>query len=166
MIQPGRADGGTTPADKIATLADWKPLDFTGAANDIDAALALVGDTTQTDVEPDIVDIGRPQTTTKPVAMYQSVRKHGRTTGHTVGVVMDVSADLWVVYGAQRAWFEDQIAIMGVGNALFSQPGDSGSLIVDAVTLEPVALLFAGGNNLTFANPIDTVLTHFGVVIV
>ena len=55
---------------------------------------------------------------------------------------------------------------MGIGAAPFSRGGDSGSLIVDAVTLEPVALLFAGGDSLTFANPIDLVLQHYGITIV
>ena len=167
ITQPGSADRGVSPADDLATLSDFRPIDFTGTANEIDAAIALIGDSTQKDVEPEIIDIGRPLKTTKPAAKYQSVRKHGRTTGHTVGVVMSVSVDLWVNYGgAGRAWFEDQISIMGVGSAPFSQGGDSGSLIVDAVSLEPVGLLFAGGSQLTLANPIDKVFSHFSVSVV
>ena len=118
-------------------------------------------------VEPAIIDIGLTLSATKPAALYQSVRKHGRTTGHTVGVVTALGVDLWVGYGAHgSAWFEDQIAIIGVGSKDFSRPGDSGSLIVDAVTLNPIALLFAGGNGITFANPIDAVLSRFSVTIV
>jgi hypothetical protein len=83
---------------------------------------------------------------------------------------MDISANIWVGYRVGNsnlsAWFEDQVAVQGVGAAPFSQPGDSGSLIVDAVTLEPVALLFAGGSTLTFANPIDAVLQYYGVTVV
>ena len=47
----------------------------------------------------------------------------------------------------------------------FSAGGDSGSLIVDAVTGQPVALLFAGGLGQTFANPIDPILARFKVEI-
>ena len=109
IIQPGALDGGSAPSDNIAVLSDYEPLDFSGNDNEIDAAIALVGPDTQTDVEPEIIDIGRPQRTTKPVALYQSVRKHGRTTGHTVGVVLTISTDLWVNYGVgQNAWFVDQ----------------------------------------------------------
>lgn len=162
IIQPGSADGGSPLTDRLATLSSFKPIDFSGLANDIDAAMAEVGSSTQTVVNPDIIDIGRPQRIIKPVVLYQSVRKHGRTTGHTVGVVTDLSADIWVGYRMNNhnlnAWFEDQIAVTGIGFAPFSRGGDSGSLIVDAVTLEPVALLFAGGNTLTFANPIAPVL--------
>lgn len=68
-------------------------------------------------------------------------------------------------YGTKRAWFEDQIAVAGVGGP-FSASGDSGALIVDAVQRRPVALLFAGGIGLTFGTLIDPVLTHFGVEIV
>jgi hypothetical protein len=118
-------------------------------------------------VEPPIIDIGKPSRNPKTAVLYQSVRKHGRTTGHTVGVIMDLSANIWVGYRVgninKSAWFEDQIAVQGVGAAPFSQPGDSGSLIVDAVSLDPVALLFAGGALLTFANPIEIVLQYFGV---
>ncbi len=52
----------------------------------------------------------------------------------------------------------------GQGGA-FSQPGDSGSLIVSATGFNPVALLFAGNNSVTVGNPIDEVLAAFGVAI-
>lgn len=167
VIQPGTSDGGSSPADDIAVLSDFKDIDFTGASNDIDAAIAKVGAATQTIIDPAIIDIGLPKTTPKTAMLYQSVRKHGRTTGHKVGVITDLSANIWVGYGpGKTAWFTDQIAVTGIGYTNFSSGGDSGSLIVDAVSLEPVALLFAGGNILTFANPIDLVLSYFGVTIV
>jgi hypothetical protein len=111
-----------------------------------------------TDVIP-VYDIQQPPMLP---AMYQSVRKHGRTTGHTVGVIMDLAADIRVRFGQKLANFEEQLAIQGV-SGLFSQGGDSGSLIVDAMTSRPVALLFAGGGNQTFACPIDRVLSRFDV---
>lgn len=167
IIQQGSADGGTSPTHDLATLSEFQPLDFSGAANEIDAAIALVGENIQTIVEPEIIDIGRPQKTLKSALKYQSVRKHGRTTGHTVGVVMALGVDIWVSYPPHgRVWFEDQISITGVGSAPFSQGGDSGSLIVDAITLEPVGLLFAGGGSMTLANSIDKVLSHFSVNVV
>jgi hypothetical protein len=164
IIQQGSIDGGFSPGENIATLSDFKQLDFTGAANDIDAAIAKLDNVT--DVDKDVIDIGVVKKKTKNAALYQSVRKHGRTTGHTIGVVNDLSVDIWVNYGGNRAWFENQIAIIGVGGKDFSQGGDSGSLIVDAVSLNPVGLLFAGGNGITFANRIDDVLNHFGVSII
>lgn len=167
ILQPGTLDGGLPASDAIATLTDFEPLDFSGAANEMDAAIALVNDDPALIVEPDIIEIGRPAATVKTPTRYQSVRKHGRTTGHTVGVIMALSVDLWVSYGLHgRAWFEDQISILGVGSAPFSQGGDSGSLIVDAVSLEPVALLFAGGTTLTYASPIERVLGRFNATVI
>src|SRR5436190_20285213 len=39
-LQPGAYDHGTAPADQIATLSAFKPIDFSGAPNSIDAAIA------------------------------------------------------------------------------------------------------------------------------
>lgn len=166
IIQAGKIDGGASPNSDIAVLSAFKTIDFSGADNDIDAAIAKIGDSSQTLAEPEIIDIGLPKTQTKLPVKFLSVRKHGRTTGHTIGVIEDISLDIDIRYGSKIASFVDQIAIRGVGSAPFSQGGDSGSLIVDAVTLNPVGLLFAGGNNMTFANPIDPVLDYFGVNII
>lgn len=143
VIQPGSMDGGTAPTDEIATLEPYQSIDFTGNPNEIDAAIALIGPNSQTNVEPEIIGIGKPKPTTKTAQIGQSVRKHGRTTGQTLGVVVDCSANVGIHYGNGNARFENQIVIEGVGSAPFSEGGDSGSLIVHAVSLEPVALLFA-----------------------
>ena len=169
VIQPGRTDGGVSPDDNIATLEPYKEIDFSSDFNNIDAAIARVGDTNQTLVRSEIVDIGTPISTPCPVYLGQIVRKSGRTTGHTIGVVEDISADLSVDYGDQSAWFENQIVVKGVASdsPRFSDSGDSGSLLVDKQTLEPVALLFAGNEfGFTVANPIDLVLDYYGVTVV
>lgn len=157
ILEPGRLDGGTDP---IATLTDFEPIALDEKSNFIDAAIAKIID--NNDVKSAILTIGDVQQPPISPAMYQSVRKHGRTTGHTVGVIMDLAADIRVRFGQELANFEDQLAIQGV-NGLFSQGGDSGSLIVDAMTRRPVGLLFAGGGNQTFACPINRVLSRFDV---
>lgn len=162
ILEPASRDGGAAFAP-IARLTAWHPLQFGGPVNQIDAAIAYLEN--PADVTPDILGIGRVVPPAMPAMLYQSVRKHGRTTSHTVGVVMDLSADVSPWYGSQQAFFEDQIAIHGVGGP-FGLPGDSGALIVDAVGLHPVALLFAGGNGVTFANPIDPVLSTLLVGII
>ena len=160
ILEPGPADGGTLA---IAELSDFEPIKPWGEANAMDAALARLLDAD--DCTADIEVIGSVQNPPMEASLYQSVRKHGRTTQHTVGVILDLSADLWVrVRPQELAWFEDQIAVAGVGGD-FSQPGDSGSLVVDAVTRAPVGLLFAGGEGHTFVNPIDPVLTRFNATI-
>jgi hypothetical protein len=161
ILEPGPADGGTSP---IAELADFEAIKLWGGANEIDAAIARV--LHPGDVLPDIEVIGHVRNPPVPAALYQSVRKHGRTTKHTVGVISDLSADLWVrVLPQQQAWFEGQLSVVGTGGQ-FSQPGDSGSLVVDGVSLAPVGLLFAGGRDQTFLNPIDPVLVRFDATII
>lgn len=160
ILEPGPMDGGDAD-DPIAELTDFEPLDFAGP-NVMDAAIAQMLD--RDDARPEILGIGRVQQPAMPAALYQSVRKRGRTTLHTVGVVMDLAADINVRFGRRTASFEDQLAVTDVGGS-FSSGGDSGSLVVDAVTRRPVALLFAGGLDTTFANPIGLVLDRFGAEI-
>lgn len=162
ILEPAKLDGGDA-FPPIAHLSAWLPLQFGGTLNHIDAAIARL--VAPGDVIPDILNIGRVVHSPMPAALYQSVRKNGRTTRHTIGVVLDLSADIPALYGTHRAYFEDQIAIHGVGGP-FALPGDSGSLIVDSITLRPIALLFAGGNGVTFANPIEPVLSALRIQII
>jgi len=162
ILEPGPADGGVEP---IAQLSDFEPIKLWGGANLIDAAVARLLD--PDDVLPEIAAIGAVQNPPVDAALYQSVRKHGRTTRHTVGVVTDLSADLWVrVLPRQMAWFEDQLGVQGGVAGDFSQPGDSGSLVVDGVSRAAVGLLFAGGQGQTFVNPIEPVLARFDATII
>lgn len=155
ILEPGPMDGGIANPP-IARLTAFQPIDFNGAPNEIDAALAELNNSP--DINSDIA--------TEPMeaALYQSVWKRGRTTLTTVGVVMDLAADVRVRYGNRIAQFNDQIAVTGLDGA-FSAPGDSGSLVVDAVSRRPVGLLFAGGGGITFCNHIPDVLDRFGVSI-
>ena len=161
ILEPGRMDGGD-PQDPIGELSYFAPLK-TGGTVEIDAALARVFDANS--VLPEVMEIGPIDQDGMSPAIYQSVRKHGRTTLHTVGIVTDIDADIRVWYGPlESADFVGQIAVEGFGG-VFSASGDSGSVIVDAVSRRPVGLLFAEGLGITFANRIDRVLDHFGVEI-
>lgn len=141
----------------MAKLDEFEPIDFAGV-NRIDAAVAMVIDSTS--VDPDIIAIGTVNPTPAETALNQRVRKYGSTTGLTSGEVVDIAADIVVRYGSRTAVFEDQIGVEGVDGA-FALEGDSGSLIVDAATPKALALLFAGGDRVSFANPIGTVLARF-----
>jgi hypothetical protein len=78
------------------------------------------------------------------------VKKSGRTTGVTQGVVEGVDGTITVGFGGTRfAEFTDQIIIRGNN---FSAPGDSGSVILSAENDAAVGLLFAGGQGITIAN--------------
>jgi len=160
ILQPGPADGGTRKDDVIARLFGYVPLDFQGL-NRVDAALAEPVD--YSDVLPANPWVGSVEGTA--VARINSrVMKFGRTTGLTIGVVQARNATIKVNMGKSIALFEDQIVVKGA-KGRFSDNGDSGALLLD-MSRHAVGLLFAGSSSgLTFANPIEDVLTCLGVEI-
>jgi hypothetical protein len=167
IIQPGAADGGSDPADRIGTLAAYQTINFSGGDNLMDAAIALVSTATVGVATPPD-GYGAPSSTTAQASIGQAVQKYGRTTGLQLGTVaatnvsVDVCYLLLFEFCLQEARFVGQIS---VSPGTFSAPGDSGSLIVTQGTNQPVALLFAGGDGLTIGTPIDVVLQRFGVTI-
>ncbi len=163
IYQPGPFDGGG-PADQIAQLNDFVNIVFsTGANNLVDAAIATVS---TGDVTGGAVTYGNPRSATIAAAVNMRVMKYGRTTEQTKGRVQGINATVNVGYDSGTARFVNQIIIGGGG---FSSGGDSGSLIVvekGGNARRPVGLLFAGGGGTTIANPIDDVLSAFGVTVV
>jgi hypothetical protein len=178
-LQPGPYDGGIDPGDAIGTLFDFEPIRFDPEACDpvlgpndpdcnlIDAAIAVSSpDLLGTATLPD--GYGAPSGASVEASPGRSVMKYGRTTGLTAGEIAEVHAVIEVCYDPffffclKAARFVEQV---GVGPGTFSQPGDSGSLIVTQGEKRPVALLFAGSAERTFANPIGPVLRRFGVAI-
>jgi hypothetical protein len=168
LLQPGTLDGGRDPEDALGTLAAFEQIRFCRALcpeNRIDAAIAS---TTPADVGNATPDggYGTPRRRTAEARLGMTVQKYGRTTGQTAGRITGIHATIDVGYRGSNARFVDQIV---VSDGTFSNPGDSGSLIVTKGTLlgdrRPVALLFAGSNTNTIANPIDFVLDRFGVTV-
>ena len=170
ILQPGRADGGADPSDAIGTLHDFEPIRFCQPfpmcpENRIDAAIAA---TTVADLDNRTPSngYGSPRSRTVKARLGMAVQKYGRTTGHTHGQISGVNATMNIGFRDRSARFSGQIVITGGG---FSGPGDSGSLIVaeggGSNDRRPVALLFAGSQTSTLANPIDLVLDRFGAEI-
>jgi hypothetical protein len=161
ILQPGVYDGGVNPRDAIGTLSAFKSIDFSGApTNTIDAAIALCSTTTLGNSTP-TGGYGKPSMQTTPAVIGLRVQKYGRTTKLTSGRVSAVNATVTVGY-------ETGVVARFVGQILitpgsFCAAGDSGSLIVTQSGNNPVGLLFAGSSTTTIANPIDAVLTYFGV---
>jgi hypothetical protein len=164
VLQPGQADvncsAGTNA--RLGKLSRFVRIVFSRtASNRVDAAIASVTSTNLRRTTPSD-GYGSPRSVTASVALNQTVRKYGRTTGFTSGKVAGLNATVDVEYsGGRIARFVGQIAIQG---ASFSGPGDSGSLIIDG-NRRPVGLLFAGGGNFTFANPINQVLSALNVTV-
>jgi hypothetical protein len=101
----------------------------------------------------------------KPATLGMRVKKSGRTTDYTEGMVTLLNATVTVGYstsaGKRTARFVGQVLCQPM-----SQGGDSGSLVVDTVDNKAVGLLFAGSPNATIFTPISLVLDTLGVNLV
>jgi hypothetical protein len=102
-----------------------------------------------------------PASTVVTPAVGMAVAKSGRTTGLSCGTVTAINATILVDYPAEcgnpsggSVSFQGQVVVNNLGS-----PGDSGSLIVDAATAQPLALLSAGSGDYTTANPVSDVLS-------
>ena len=163
VLQPGSVDGGSAPDNTIGTLAAYEPINFSGADNHIDAAIA----STTTAMVQNVTFSGyKPTSTLVEAILGLSVKKEGRTTGVTTGQVSEVNVTVNVCYAGspictKLARFVNQFAVSGS----FSAGGDSGSLIVTSPANNPVGLLFAGSSNRTIGNRIQAVLNILGVSI-
>ncbi|MBI3969807.1 MAG: hypothetical protein HY332_00840 [Chloroflexi bacterium] len=165
ILQPGPADGGRAPRDVIARLSQFVAIRFGGPVNTVDCAIAQTSPSLVT-TRSQCPGIGRISAMPAPAALNLLVKKCGRTTQFTAGRATGLNATVWVRYGAQRALFRNQIIFQSLTSAPFSQPGDSGSLIVTRTGNRPVGLLYAGSATHTIANPIRDVLAQLNVSIV
>ncbi|MPZ73956.1 MAG: serine protease [Nitriliruptorales bacterium] len=159
ILQPGRADGGTSPADVIGRLSRFVPIKFlspgSSPTNLVDAAIAevpfhvlnrqiyYIGHVTKMYAAPTVNDI---------------VQKTGRTTNYTTGRVQNINATVDVNYGGGRvARFTRQIITTAM-----SAGGDSGSLVTNLAS-EGVGLLFAGSATVTIVNHLNFVQALLGI---
>lgn len=168
ILQPGAYDKGKTRNQKVGTLLSF--VELKSSANLIDAAIA----TLRQDIAYDgsmLTGLGKlAGRRLSPIEPGAIVMKVGRTSGLTRGRVTAIEVDN-VVVGFDRGElsFDGQIEIEGADNEPFSQPGDSGSLIVDE-DRRACGLLFAGGDvgglngkGLTYANDLATVLEQLKI---
>jgi len=191
ILQPGAIDGGDEPADVLAALERFGEIQFARqpatcplarglvravntlaawggfhhrleawrddplAVNRIDAAVARPQD--EADLLPEVLDIGIVRGT-RPPELGLKVRKSGRSSGLTTGEIIVLDATITVGYGESTARFTGQIVTTAM-----SQPGDSGSVLVEAGGTRAVGLLFAGSDQVTLHNPIEAVLSALAV---
>src|SRR5581483_1344700 len=104
-----------------------------------------------------------PSSTVGTATIGMQVAKSGRTSGLTCSTVAAINLQVSIDYSpscgsnatAFTVVYNNQVDIISTS---FSAAGDSGSLIVDANTARPVALLYGGSSSDTVANPIADVL--------
>jgi hypothetical protein len=160
ILQPGPADI-TGRYDIIGELSRWVSLGH----GRVDAALAEFTEDIASFYPYTYTGIGAIDP--RPIEdRYEAFRvtKRGRTTGVTRGTISAFELDgVQINYGTRTnpRWvtFNDQIEFVGTPETKpFSQPGDSGSLILERDSLRPLALLYAGGPD---ADGIDRTLAHY-----
>ncbi|MBM3235919.1 hypothetical protein FJZ31_06425 [Candidatus Poribacteria bacterium] len=157
ILQPGPYDGGTDPADRIATLSRFIPITFEPPVpraqhrNLVDAAIAE-GQFHDLDREIHWIGHMRGWRRKANVTVGTVVQKTGRTTNYTTGRITAINATIDVGYGGGKvARFIDQIVTTNI-----SAGGDSGSLVSTLDELV-VGLLFAGSSIATIVNQIENV---------
>ncbi|RYE09497.1 MAG: hypothetical protein EOP22_08500 [Hyphomicrobiales bacterium] len=160
VAQPGdvilRAANGATAATPIATLTDFEALNDS-LENRFDAAIAALDDGVEAALR--VPTMGVPVLPAMQPRKYQSVRKQGATTLHTFGVVMDTDADIPI--GLDQEFFFTDMMIVDGTRPDFSRGGDSGALVLDAVSSRPVGLITGGGGDKTFVSPLVRILNRF-----
>ena len=109
IVQPGPADGGSSPGDVVANLTRFVPLTLTGK-NGIDAAAAMVAAGIGVDAQT-LQGLGRlAGVRATPLASGETVWKVGRTTGLTQGTVTATEVDdLTVGYDIGNVVFDNQV---------------------------------------------------------
>ena len=173
ITQPGLIDANcsATGTTTVGNLSQFVNLVTAGA--NVDAALAQIV-TGTVDTTGSILSLGATATGTVAdpgpphagngivASVGESVAKSGRTTGLTCSSVSSISLATSVSYqqgcntgSTFSVNYTNQISVNG---GSFSSSGDSGSLIVDRTTADPVALLYGGSDTDTVGNPVADVL--------
>jgi hypothetical protein len=161
LYQPGPVDGGIM-TDHFANLERFVPIRTGGTlVNEVDAAIGRLLDGVEWHhavcTVGGISGIGDPEE-------GLVVRKHGRTTGLTVGTIDDVSYDALVGMSddpGDVALFENQFRIDSTGPSPIGLGGDSGSTVFREADQTVVGLYFAGPRDGSYgiANRISQVVS-------
>lgn len=198
ILQPAIEDKGIDYTDQIAILQEFIPLkpveDLSelGAGNQnnlnnhksaVDAAIAKVTCNDVNSLKNQISDQHRLngfytseelfdilQADSNHPIKQSGVWKLGRVSGLTKGLINTINEQASINYkGPMRCKYTNLIIFEGANDEPFSQPGDSGSIIIDERGYA-VALLIGGSrrggkNNrgLTYALPIDIVLESLNI---
>ena len=170
LLQPGPVDGGVA-ADRFADLHRFASIKLGGVtANKVDAAIGRLRPGTT--FRRSICRIGNLTGTTLAVE-DMLVRKHGRTTGYTEGIVTDESIDALVGMDHSDptviALFENQMRIERTAPfSVIGLGGDSGSLVVTRTGRRAVGLYFAGPDSGVYglASHIDEVLNLLQITLI
>jgi hypothetical protein len=152
FVHPSRVDGGVPGADQVAVL------DRAALAGSVSAAGLRMG---SRPFRAEVLDIGAIRGSA-PAVIGSTVRKRGRTTELTYGVIESTDATLRLDFGDGIGvrTLRDQVRVHSAER--FGDHGDSGAVLVDADNFV-VGLYVAGSGSTGFANPIEPVLRQLDV---
>jgi hypothetical protein len=162
ILYPGPADGGRSPQDLVAELSRIVPFVVGGEfVNTVDCALGRPISGRLGDLRSRIPGIGLPKGVVEP-RRGMRIMKVGRTTKKTTGEIRDIHFRFVLHFDRiGDVGFRDQILC-----TRYTQPGDSGSLVLERDTNLAVGLHFAGALGGSVCNPITEVLRKLRVKLV
>jgi len=189
--QPGPLDGGTEQ-DRIATLAEFEPLDFgeqpgqceiansiagilnalAGAAGSSHRLQAVQQTPSQNMMDaalarPDDPSLVRPEILTigRPTGVADpELGQPIQKTGRTTGHTTGIVQQIDVTVNVDYSGRQVRFTNQVIASGM-SKPGDSGSSILD-MDKKVVGLLFAGSLQVTIFTPIRTILDHFNLNVI
>lgn len=160
IIQPAD-EGRSTLADAIADLSAWVPFQFGthNFVNLVDAAIAVVR--SPHDVTSHIAEIGVPEGIDIVLYRGMQVKKSGRRTDTTTGIIKDIDFRTAFRYrtvrGTARAGFSDQVLC-----TRFTEKGDSGAVVLNSNN-RIVGLHFAGSSSASVFSRVGHVLRELDI---
>lgn len=164
IVQPGTADGGEVPADVVGTLDHVVPL-LVGQGNYMDVATAIPAEEIAYEAAriPGFGDLAGVRTIDGSERLAKLGRTSGLTRGRVVGLELD---DVSLRYEKGNVVFDGVIEIEG-DDRLFTEGGDSGSLVVTDEPEPQVLALHFGGlrNGHSVAAPIEDVFREIGATL-
>jgi hypothetical protein len=162
IYQPGPEDGGNR-ADLIGHLENWIPLKFFGPYNEVDCAMARTLAPCDQLAMRVVYGIGIPAKTATATP-HQAIRKCGKATQLTTGVVLSDNATIPMSYGT-GVWarFDNLLQYTPM-----ARPGDSGALLWDSDSLTVVGMHVGShpDTGVGYGSHIDKVLAALGVALV
>ncbi len=192
ILQPGPADGGRSPQDRIADLERFVRIQFrSGNGGDCIFARSSSGvlnffakifgskhRLVPTKIEAEVNEVDAA--VVKPIqddVITGDILDIGIITGTKAATINMTVRKSGRTTGTTTGTIEMLNATVDVGyggslvatfenqviTGAISSPGDSGSLVVDGTEPLAVGLLFAGSDNTTVINPIDRVLNLLNV---
>lgn len=163
IIVPSSRKSGVAPGNTVGSYGKGGTVVLSASRpNKVDAALVTFS--APGSHRSSIHTIGPLAGSTSAISFGDTVEKYGDKSGHTRGNYAYKVSHL-LTYAAGTALFVDQLGI-DTTQPPFAETGDSGAIVVDSMH-KAVGLLFAASaTGLGFANPIDDVLSTFGVAVV